>query len=119
MSSSIVSMLTARARIARRANQGPRAIVREFGAARRAGDPDRAMWFYHDGVARFGSAAIMNAFTEQAIERIDAALPPCPNETVLDHRERLVASVQAELEQMGARNAAQRARQFVEEYHRA
>jgi len=100
-------------------NQGPRAIVREFGAARQAGDPDRAMWFYHDGVARFGSAAIMNAFMEQAIEWIDAALPPCPNETVLDHRERLVASVQAELEQMGARNAADRARRYVEEHHRA
>jgi hypothetical protein len=114
--SSVISISAARTRIAGRANQGPRAIVREFEAARKAGDPERAMWFYQDGVARFGSDAIMNAFKQQAIERIDAALPPCPDETVLEHRERLIASVQAELERMGARGAAEKARRYVEEY---
>jgi hypothetical protein len=52
----------------------------------------------------------------QAIERLDAALPPCPNETPANRRGRLVVAVQTELEQMGARNAAEKARQYVEEF---
>jgi hypothetical protein len=115
MPSNVIPMSAARARIAVRTNEGPRAIVREFNVARQAGDPDRAMWFYHDGVARYGRDAVIGAFREQAIERIDAAPPDCPDETVLQRRERLIAAVQAELEQMGARNAAERAKRFVVE----
>jgi hypothetical protein len=119
MSNNVISMLAARDRLAACANKGLRTVVREYGVAWRAGDIKRAMWLWADGAARFGDDAIMAAFKWQAVSRIDAALPPCPDETVLDHRERLVVSVHAELEQMGARNAAARARQLVEEYHRA
>jgi hypothetical protein len=119
MPGNIIHISSARARIAGRANEGPRAIVREFGVAWRAGNSTKAMWLYQTGVETFCSAAIISAFKEQALERIDAALPPYPNGTILEHRERLIVSVQSELEQMGARNAAERARRYVEEYHRA
>ena len=117
MPSNIVSLSVARQRIAGRANEGLRTIAREYSIAWRSGDIKRAMWLWTDGAARFGSGAILVAFRRQAVDRIDAALPPCPDETVLDHRERLIASVQAELEQMGARNAADKARKYVEEHH--
>ena len=109
MSNNVISMLAARDRLAACANKGLRTVAREYGIAWRAGDMKRAMWLWTDGAARFGDAAILAAFKRQAIERIDAALPPCPNETLLERRERLIASVQAELEQMGARNAADKA----------
>jgi hypothetical protein len=119
MSNNVISMLAARDHLAARANKGLRTVAREYGIAWRAGDIKRATWLWADGAARFGDDAILAAFKWQAVSRIDAALPRCPNETVLDHRERLVASVQAELEQMGARNAAEKARRYVEEHHRA
>jgi hypothetical protein len=116
MSNNVISMSVARDQIAARANEGLRIIAREYGIAWRARDIKRAMWLWTDGAARFGHDAIMAAFKRQAIERIDAALPPNPNETILDRRERLIASVQAELAQMGARNAAEKARKYVDEY---
>jgi len=116
MSTNVVSMSAARARVADRANEGLRTIAREYSLAWRSGDVKRAMWLWTDGAARFGHAAVLSAFKRQAVERIEAALPPCPNETILDHRERLIASVQRELEQMGARNAVDKARRYVEEY---
>jgi len=116
MSNNVISMTVARDQLAARASEGLLIIAREYGIAWRAGDVRRAMWLWTDGAARFGHDAIMAAFKRQAIERIDAVLPPNPNETVLDRRERLIASVQVELEQMGSRNAAEKARKYVEEY---
>jgi hypothetical protein len=112
----VVSISAARTKaVGRGPCEGLRALVRHYRVACGV-RPDDAMWFYKAAEARYGSGSFTDAQSWIGMERIEAALPPCPGETDKQHRERLIAAVRADIERVEVRDAADSARRFVEEY---
>ncbi len=70
---------------------------------------DDAFWFLETAEARYGISAFWDALMWIGVEQTEALLPPCPGETDHERRERLIAAVKFRFEQLGARNAEEKA----------
>jgi hypothetical protein len=74
---------------------------------------DDGFWFLETAEARYGVSAFWDALMWIGVEETEALLGPV---LANERRERLIAAVKFRFEQLGARNAEEKARRHVDQY---